>query len=72
MKLVEVDDLDAEARKRTILELAFAWLLSFEPVSSVIAGATKPGQVRDNAGAASWRLSAAELGELGRLLAQAP
>jgi aryl-alcohol dehydrogenase-like predicted oxidoreductase len=32
----------AQSRNHTILELAFAWLLSHEPVASVIAGASKP------------------------------
>jgi aryl-alcohol dehydrogenase-like predicted oxidoreductase len=33
----------------------------------VIAGATRPEQVRQNAAAAGWRLEAAELAELGEL-----
>ncbi len=58
----------AEARDHSILELAFAWLLSRPAVASVIAGATKPEQVRANAAAASWQLSAAELSEVDGLL----
>src|SRR5436190_98445 len=42
---------------RSMLELAFSWLLRNETVASVIAGATKPEQVRANAGAAGWQLS---------------
>ncbi len=49
------------ARGRTLLELAFAWLLSRGSVASVIAGATQAEQVRQNAAAGAWRLSAAEL-----------
>jgi aryl-alcohol dehydrogenase-like predicted oxidoreductase len=33
----------------------------------VIAGATRPGQVRQNAAAAGWRLDARELAELDAL-----
>ena len=46
---------------RSMLELAFSWLLRNEVVASVIAGATKPEQVRANAEAASWQLSADDL-----------
>src|SRR6185437_16031937 len=47
----------AEARGHTILELAFAWLLGHQVVSSVIAGATTPDQVKTNAAAAAWTLT---------------
>jgi len=47
----------AETRNHTILELAFAWLLSYKPVASVIAGASKPEQVRANMKAANWQLT---------------
>ena len=59
----------AEARDRTLLELAFSWLLSKKVVSSVIAGATKPEQIAANAQAAGWRLSEAELAEIDELTA---
>jgi aryl-alcohol dehydrogenase-like predicted oxidoreductase len=58
----------AEARGRTLLELAFGWLLSLRPVASVIAGATSPTQVKANVEAGTWRLDQAELTELGRML----
>ena len=51
----------AEERGHTILDLAFAYLLAHDPVASVIAGATKPSQVRGNVGAAGWRLEDADL-----------
>ena len=57
----------AEARDRTLLELAFSWLLSKPVVSSVIAGATKPEQIEANAQAADWQLSEAELAEVDEL-----
>ncbi len=44
----------SESRGHTILDLAFGWLLAHKPVSSVIAGATKPEQVQANAGAVGW------------------
>ena len=61
----------AESRGHTVLDLAFSWLLAHEPVASVIAGATKPEQIRANVDAASWALSQADLDEVDRLLAPA-
>ena len=60
----------AESRDHTILDLAFSWLLAHEPVASVIAGATKPSQIRSNVEAASWHLTDADLAEIDDLLAQ--
>ena len=53
-----------EARGRTMLELAFSWLLARAPVASVIAGATRPEQLEQNVKAGSWALTAAELTEI--------
>jgi aryl-alcohol dehydrogenase-like predicted oxidoreductase len=50
----------AAERGHTLLELAFSWLAAHAPVASVIAGATRPEQVRANAAAVTWRLSADE------------
>jgi aryl-alcohol dehydrogenase-like predicted oxidoreductase len=58
----------AAERGHSILDLAFAWLLSHPAVASVIAGASKPEQVAGNAGAAGWQLSEEDLGELSELL----
>jgi aryl-alcohol dehydrogenase-like predicted oxidoreductase len=66
----KVEKLEAWAGERghTILELAFAWLLGHEVVSSVIAGATTPEQVKTNAATASWALSPEEVDEVGALI----
>jgi aryl-alcohol dehydrogenase-like predicted oxidoreductase len=58
----------ARARNRTLLDLAFAWLLAHRPVASVIAGATRADQVRANVASATWQLSAADLSEIDNLL----
>jgi aryl-alcohol dehydrogenase-like predicted oxidoreductase len=66
-----VEDLIAWAggSGHTVLELAFAWLLARRPVASVIAGATKPEQVRANVAAASaWRLSDDDLAEVDAVM----
>ena len=50
----------AESRRHTVLELAFAWLLAHPAVVSVIAGATRPEQIRANAATADWTLTPEE------------
>jgi aryl-alcohol dehydrogenase-like predicted oxidoreductase len=62
-----VEGLIGFAGGHTILELAFSWLLSKDVVASVIAGATKPEQVRNNVSAAGWHLSPEDLQEIGRI-----
>jgi len=62
----------AESRGHTLLELAVSWLLRQPVVSSVIAGATTPEQVKANASAASWRLTADELAAIDELAPAAP
>ena len=65
----KVEALEAWAAERghTLLELAFAWLLGHEVVSSVIAGATSVEQVRTNAATAGWRLTPEEVAEVSKL-----
>ena len=57
----------AAARGHTMLELAFSWLLAQAPVSSVIAGATKPEQLESNVQAGGWKMTAEELAEIDRI-----
>jgi aryl-alcohol dehydrogenase-like predicted oxidoreductase len=52
----------------SLLELAFAWLLARPEVASVIAGATKPEQIRGNARAVEWQMDAAERAEVDELI----
>ena len=68
-----VEELNAfcAARDRTLLELAFSWLLSHKCLASVIAGATRPEQVEQNVKAAGWELTAQEIAEVDRLSAKA-
>lgn len=65
--VVEKLDSFCKARGHSLLELAFSWLLAKPPVSSVIAGATRPEQVEANVKAAGWALSADERAEVDRL-----
>ncbi|HEY1415101.1 MAG TPA: aldo/keto reductase [Caulobacteraceae bacterium] len=57
----------AADRGHSLLELAFAWLLSHKDVPSVIAGATRPEQVKANAAAAAWKLTPGEATEVAAL-----
>ena len=54
----------AEARGKTVLDVAIGWLASHPYVPSVIAGATKPEQVEENVKAAEWRLTPEEVSEI--------
>ena len=58
----------SENRGKSILELAFAWLLYNKDISSVIAGAARPDQVVSNAAAAEWQLTDEEYDEVTRYL----
>jgi len=58
----------AESRGHTLLELSMAWLASRSVISSVIAGAKTPEQVRANASAVSWRLTDAEVAAVNAML----
>jgi aryl-alcohol dehydrogenase-like predicted oxidoreductase len=60
----------AKEHGRTILEIAMSWLASQPEIATVIAGATSPDQVRENAEALeAWRLSDDEFAEIDELLA---
>jgi aryl-alcohol dehydrogenase-like predicted oxidoreductase len=52
----------------SLLDLAFAWLLSQPEVGSVIAGATRPEQVDQNVAAGEWRLTPDEMEAVRALL----
>ncbi len=66
----ELEALEAFAKElgRTLLDVAVAGLLAQPAVSSVIAGATKPEQVRANAAAADWELDEEDLRALRAVL----
>jgi aryl-alcohol dehydrogenase-like predicted oxidoreductase len=70
LRIVERLEAFCAARGRTLLQLAFAWLLAKPFVSSVIAGASTPEQLRQNTGAVDWDLGAAEVAEVDRLTAR--
>ena len=69
LERVEACTAFAEERGHSLHELAICALASTPGVGSIIAGATKPEQVRANvaAAAASWQLSGDELDALAKL-----
>lgn len=62
------------ARERGLSEIqvAFSWLAAQPSVASVIAGATRPEQVQQNAEAADWIPSEKDLAELDSIFPAAP
>jgi aryl-alcohol dehydrogenase-like predicted oxidoreductase len=68
-RLAAVERLRAFAtdHQRTLLELAFGWLLSEPVVATVIAGATKPEQIASNVAAGQWRLTSDQRAEVAAL-----
>ncbi len=67
--LIEALTAYAEERGRSLLDVAIAGLAARPAVTSVIAGATTPEQVRANAAAGAWQLTAEDLAALDELLA---
>ncbi|MBT2532486.1 aldo/keto reductase [Arthrobacter sp. ISL-48] len=62
----------AAERNLTEIQVAFSWLAAQPSVSSVIAGATKPEQIRQNAGAVAWVPEREELAELDSIFPSVP
>jgi aryl-alcohol dehydrogenase-like predicted oxidoreductase len=67
-ELLEALERYASERGISMVQLAIGALLAKPPVSSVIAGATKPEQVRANAAGAQWSPSDEDLAELAQIL----
>lgn len=66
-EVVEALEAFAEARGISLIDVAIAGLAAQPTVGSVIAGATRPEQVRANVAALNWEPSAADLAELDRI-----
>lgn len=59
----------ADRNGKTMAQLAVAWTLAHEGVTSAIVGAKRPSQVEENVGAADWSLSADDMQEVDDILA---
>jgi len=53
-----------EGAGHTLLELAFSWLAANPINASIIAGATKPEQLEQNAKAVEWALTSDDFAEI--------
>ena len=65
--ILEMLEAFCAARKHTLLELAFAWLLAQPVIATVIAGATKPEQLEANIRAIEWELTPEEVAEVNEI-----
>lgn len=62
----------AKRHDATVAQVAIAWLLSKQAVTSVLMGSTKRSQLDDNVKAASLHLAADDLAELDKMTAPMP
>jgi aryl-alcohol dehydrogenase-like predicted oxidoreductase len=62
--IVDVLDEIASETGKSVAQIALNWLLGRPTVSSVIIGARDEQQLRDNLGAAGWRLNASQVARL--------
>ncbi|MCY1224778.1 L-glyceraldehyde 3-phosphate reductase [compost metagenome] len=62
----------AAERNLSEIQVAFSWLAAQPSVSSVIAGATRPQQIRENAAAVAWVPNAEERAELDEIFPRTP
>ncbi len=60
----------AERNKRTLAQLAIAWVLRRPEVTAGIVGARKPSQIAETAPAADWILTKNDIAEIEKLLAE--
>jgi aryl-alcohol dehydrogenase-like predicted oxidoreductase len=69
-RLATVDALTAFARSRghSMLELAMSWLATRRTIASVIAGATSPEQVEQNAAGVGWQLTESDRAEIDKIV----
>ena len=66
-RIAKLNDL-AAARGQTLAEMALAWLLAKEEITSVLIGASRPSQILDNIKAVeNTTFTAEELAEIDRL-----
>ncbi|MBP1136698.1 aryl-alcohol dehydrogenase-like predicted oxidoreductase [Arthrobacter sp. PvP023] len=62
----------AAERNLSEIQVAFSWLAAQPSVSSVIAGATRPQQIRENAAAVAWVPNPEERAELDEIFPRTP
>ncbi len=60
----------AERNKRTLAQLAIAWVIRRPEVTAAIVGARKPSQIAETAPAGDWILTKNDIAEIEKLLAE--
>jgi len=60
----------AEHNKKTLAQLAIAWVLRQPEVTAAIVGARRPGQIEETVPAAGFKLSKEDIKEIEKLLAE--
>ena len=60
----------AERNKKTLAQLAIAWVLRRPEVTAAIVGARKPSQIAETAPAGDWILTKNDIAEIEKLLAE--
>ncbi|MCB2213730.1 aldo/keto reductase [bacterium] len=60
----------AEKYNKTVAQLALAWTLRRPELTSAIAGARRPAQIEQNAGASGWYIEEPDLQKINALLAE--
>ena len=70
LKLVEGLKPVAQGCGKTLAQLAIAWVLRRDEVTSAIVGARKPGQIKDTATESDWELSQEMIVEIQALLVE--
>lgn len=66
-----VDSLQAiaEEANHTVAELVIAWTIHRPGITAALCGAKRPGQIRETAGGAGWKLTPQQLEKIARALA---
>ncbi len=70
--IIEAMEGIAKAKQATVAQIALAWLLHQPSVTSIIIGAKKESQLKDNLASVDVKLEAAELEALDKVSALAP
>ncbi len=70
--IIEAMQAMAARTEATVAQIALAWLLHQPAVTSVIIGAKKPGQLKDNLASVDVKLEAADMEKLDKLSELAP
>jgi aryl-alcohol dehydrogenase-like predicted oxidoreductase len=60
----------ASSSGRTVAQLVINWTIHQPGITSALCGAKRPGQIRETAGGAGWRLSGTALAGIERALAE--